>query len=129
VTLSTLTGGRMSIGRPRLAARRMGAGGAWGCSPKNVILRRSLRRQKRGADRRPLKERRFYMKNLTNKIISGYIIALVPFAFIMWLSGVHSLLIVFLVPLFISLFAHFYICIMNYIENLADKYFRQKKCR
>ena len=67
------------------------------------------------------------MKNLTNKVISGYIIALVPFAFIMWLSGVHSLLIVFLVPLFISLFAHFYICIMNYIENLADKYFRQKK--
>lgn len=67
------------------------------------------------------------MKNLTNKVISGYIIALVPFAFIMWFSGVHSLLIVFLVPLFISLFAHFYICIMNYIENLADKYFRQKE--
>ena len=67
------------------------------------------------------------MKNLTNKVISGYFIALVPFAFIMWLSGVCSLLIVFLVPLFISLFAHFYICIMNYIENLADKYFRQEK--
>lgn len=67
------------------------------------------------------------MKNLTNKVISGYFIALVPFAFIMWLSGVRSLLIVFLVPLFISLFAHFYICIMNYIENLADKYFRQEK--
>lgn len=69
------------------------------------------------------------MKNLINKAISGYFVALVPFAFIMWLSGVRSLLIVFLVPLLISLFAHFYICIMNYIENRIDKYFRQKRCR
>lgn len=67
------------------------------------------------------------MKNLTNNVISGYLIALVPFAFIMWLSGVRSLLIVFLVPLFISLFAHFYICIMKYIESLIDEYFRQKR--
>lgn len=29
VTLSTLMGGRMSIGRPRLAARRMAADGQW----------------------------------------------------------------------------------------------------
>lgn len=67
------------------------------------------------------------MKNLANKVISGYFVALVPFAFTMWLSGVRSLLIVFLVPLFISLFAHFYICVMNYIENLIDEYFRQKR--
>lgn len=67
------------------------------------------------------------MKNLANKVISGYLVALVPFAFTMWLSGVRSLLIVFLVPLFISLFAHFYICVMNYIENLIDEYFRQKR--
>ena len=29
VTFGTLTGGRMSFGRPRLAARRMAADGQW----------------------------------------------------------------------------------------------------